>query len=206
MHRTDEELVEIAARGGTDAFNELVVRWERPIHALAYRMVGRDEDAREICQEAFLRAFRGLKRFKGQARFSSWLYRIALNLCHDWLRRQRRGGFVQPPEDGDPGELGVVSPINDTVEDLIIRRDLGRAVAQAMVSLPPEQRTVIVLKEYHGFTFREIAELAECPLSTVKTRLYQGLSVLRKHLERQGLSASTAVRPSWSARRGAQES
>ena len=89
MHGTDEELVEIAARGDTDAFNELVVRWERPIHALAYRVVGRDEDAREICQEAFLRAFRGLKRFKGQARFSSWLYRIALNLCHDWLRRQR---------------------------------------------------------------------------------------------------------------------
>ena len=205
MHRTDEELVEIAARGGTDAFNELVVRWERPIHALAYRVVGRDEDAREICQEAFLRAFRGLKRFKGQAKFSSWLYRIALNLCHDWLRRQRRGGFVQPPEDAEPGELGVVNPINETVEDLIIRRDLGRAVAQAMARLPPEQRTVIVLKEYHGFTFREIAELAECPLSTVKTRLYQGLNALRKHLERQGLSMSTAVRPGWRQRRAARE-
>ncbi|MDE2907226.1 MAG: sigma-70 family RNA polymerase sigma factor [Acidobacteriota bacterium] len=205
MHGTDEELVEIAARGGADAFNELVVRWERPIHALAYRVVGRDEDAREICQEAFLRAFRGLKRFKGQAKFSSWLYRIALNLCHDWLRRQRRGGFVQPPEDAEPGELGVVNPINETVEDLIIRRDLGRAVAQAMALLPPEQRTVIVLKEYHGFTFREIAELEECPLSTVKTRLYQGLNVLRKHLDRQGLSMSTAVRPGWRQRRAAQE-
>lgn len=205
MHGTDEELVEIAARGGTDAFNELVVRWERPIHALAYRVVGRDEDAREICQEAFLRAFRGLERFKGQAKFSSWLYRIALNLCHDWLRRQRRGGFVQPPEDAEPGELGVVNPINETVEDLIIRRDLGRAVAQAMALLPPEQRTVIVLKEYHGFTFREIAELEECPLSTVKTRLYQGLHVLRKHLDRQGLSTSTAVRPGWRRRRAAQE-
>ena len=137
MHRTDEELVAIAARGGTDAFNELVVRWERPIHALAYRVVGRDEDAREICQEAFLRAFRGLKRFKGQAKFSSWLYRIALNLCHDWLRRQRRVGFVQPPEDAEPGELGVVNPINETVEDLLIRRDLGRAVAQAMACCRP---------------------------------------------------------------------
>ena len=206
MHRTDEELVAIAARGGTDAFNELVVRWERPIHALAYRVVGRDEDAREICQEAFLRAFRGLKRFKGQAKFSSWLYRIALNLCHDWLRRQRRVGFVQPPEDAEPGELGVVNPINETVEDLLIRRDLGRAVAQAMALLPPEQRTAIVLKEYHGFTFREIAEFSECPLSTVKTRLYQGLSVLRKHLERHGLSTSTAVRSGLSHRRAAQES
>ena len=206
MHRTDEELVEIAARGDTDAFNELVVRWERPIHALAYRVVGRDEDAREICQEAFLRAFRGLERFKGQARFSSWLYRIALNLCHDWLRRRRRGGFVQPPEDAEPGELGVVDPISETVEDLIIRRDLGRAVARAMALLPPEQRTVIVLKEYHGFTFREIAELAECPLSTVKTRLYQGLNVLRKQLERQGVGASAALRAGGPRRRTAQGS
>lgn len=206
MERTDEELVAIAARGDTAAFNELVKRWERPIHALAWRVLGRDEDACEICQEAFLRAFRGLGRFKGQARFSSWLYRIALNLCHDRLRRRRRVEFVQPPEDVEPGGLAAVDPINATVEDLIVRRDLGRAVARAMALLPPEQRMVIVLKEYHGFTFREIAELAGCPLSTVKTRLYQGLSVLRKHLERHGLKTSAAVRQRSPRERATRES
>ena len=71
MQRTDEELVALAAGGDTDAFNQLVVRWERPIYALAYRVLGREEDARDVCQEAFLRAFRGLKGFKGQAKFSS---------------------------------------------------------------------------------------------------------------------------------------
>lgn len=199
MHKTDEELVRIASRGDTDAFNELVARWERPIYALACRTLGRDEDARDVCQEAFLRAFRGLKRFKGEAKFSSWLYRIALNLCHDWLRRHRRVGFVQPPEDGDPGGRAAVDPINETAEDVIVRRDLGRAVAKGMAMLPPEQRTAIVLKEYHGFTFREIAELEACPLSTVKTRLYQGLSVLRKHLEREGLRAPLAARSRYSS-------
>ena len=194
MQKTDEELVRSAARGDTDAFNELVARWEVPIHALAYRVLGRDEDARDVCQEAFLRAFRGLSRFKGQAKFSSWLYRIALNLCTDRLRRERRVGFVQPQDDFESTDRAAVDPINETVEDLIIRRELGQAVSKAMAHLPPEQRTVIVLKEYHDLTFREIAELVGCPLSTVKTRLYQGLSVLRKHLERNGLRAPLAVR------------
>lgn len=194
MQKTDEELVRSASGGDTDAFNKLVARWEVPIHALAYRVLGRDEDARDVCQEAFLRAYRGLSRFKGQAKFSSWLYRIALNLCNDRLRRERRVAFVQPSDDFETTGRAAIDPINETVEDLIIRRELGRTVSKAMAHLPPEQRTVIVLKEYHDLTFREIAELVGCPLSTVKTRLYQGLSVLRKHLERKGLRAPLALR------------
>ena len=171
-----------------------MTRWERPIYALAYRVLGRDEDARDVCQEAFLRAFRGLKGFKGQAKFSSWLYRIALNLCRDWLRRERRVGTVQPFEDYEIGDRSMVDPINETVEDLIVRRDLGRAVSKVIAKLPDDQRIVIVLKEYHGLTFREIAELVGCPLSTVKTRLYQGLAVLRRQLARRGLISPAAAR------------
>ena len=193
MPHSDEELVQRAARGDTDAFNQLVERWEASIHALAYRVLGREDDARDVCQEAFLRAFRGLARFKRQAKFSSWLYRIALNLCNDRLRRERRVGFVQSPDDFETTDRAAVDPISETVEDLIHRRQLGRAVSQAMALLPPEQRTVIVLKEYHDLTFREIAELVGCPLSTVKTRLYQGLSVLRKRLERKGLRKALAL-------------
>ena len=196
MYKTDEELVTLAARGDTDAFNQLVVRWERSIHALAYRILGREEDASDVCQEAFLRAFRGLKGFKGQAKFSSWLYRIAVNLCRDWLRRERRKGITQPSEGFELDEQGIVDPISETVEDLIVRRDLGRAVAKVMATLPEDQRTVIVLKEYHGLTFREIADLMECPLSTAKTRLYQGLAVLRQQLEASGLHTPNASRSS----------
>ena len=87
---TDEELVARSARGDADSFNLLITRWERPIYALAYRVVGHEQDARDVCQETFLRAFRALRAFRGQAKFSSWLYRIALNLCRDWIRRQRR--------------------------------------------------------------------------------------------------------------------
>ena len=182
MTWTDEELVARSISGDANSFNELILRWERPIYALAYRTIGREEDARDVCQETFLRAFRALPGFRGQAKFSSWLYRIALNLCRDWIRRERRAPTVQPPEDVDVMELAAASEPSESIEDLVARKDLSRAVERAMALLPDEQRTAIVLKEYHGLTFQEIAELLGCPLSTVKTRLYQGLTVLRREL------------------------
>jgi RNA polymerase sigma-70 factor, ECF subfamily len=182
MTSTDEELVARSIGGDLDSFNQLVLRWERPIYALAYRVIGREEDARDVCQEAFLRAFRALGGFKGQAKFSSWLYRITLNLCRDWIRRQRRQPIAQAPEGVDLLDLATDSTPTESIEDLVARREMSRAVQRAMATLPEEQRTAIILKEYHGLTFQEIADLLDCPLSTVKTRLYQGLSVLRRHL------------------------
>jgi len=182
MTSTDEELVARSVRGDVDSFNQLVLRWERPIYALAYRTIGREEDARDVCQETFLRAFRALPGFRGQAKFSSWLYRIALNLCRDWIRRERRIGFVQQPEDVDLTDLAAAAEPTETIEDLVSRNDQVRAVERAMALLPEDQRTAIVLKEYHGLTFQEIADIVGCPLSTVKTRLYQGLTVLRREL------------------------
>ena len=188
MTRTDEELVARSIRGDSDSFNELVLRWERPIYALAYRTIGRQEDARDVCQETFLRAFRALPAFRGQAKFSSWLYRIALNLCRDWMRRERRTPIVQTPEDVDLIELAAAAEPSESIEDLVARKDLTRVVERAMARLPGEQRTAIILKEYHGLTFQEIADLVGCPLSTVKTRLYQGLTVLRRELANNPLA------------------
>jgi RNA polymerase sigma-70 factor (ECF subfamily) len=185
MPCTDEELVARSIGGDPDSFNELIRRWERPIYALAYRQLGREEDARDVCQETFLRAYRALKGFRGQSKFSSWLYRIAINLCRDWLRRERRTPITTIPEDVDLMELAAAREPAESVEDRIARHDLSRAVERAMAILPVEQRAAIVLKEYHGLTFQEIADLVGCPLSTVKTRLYQGLTVLRRELARE---------------------
>jgi RNA polymerase sigma-70 factor (ECF subfamily) len=180
---TDEELVARSVAGDHDSFNQLIRRWERPIYALAFRVLGREDDARDICQDTFLRAFRALPGFKGEAKFSSWLYRITLNLCRDWLRRKKRTPVVQAPEGIDLIELAAEQGPVESIEDLVARRQLSAAVAAAMQSLPDEQRTAIVLKEFHGLTFQEIADLQQIPLSTVKTRLYQGLSVLRRTLD-----------------------
>ena len=146
MTWTDEELVARSIGGDADSFNELVVRWERPIYALAYRTIGREDDARDVCQETFLRAYRALPGFRGQAKFSSWLYRIALNLCRDWIRRERRTPVVQPPEDMDLMAMAAAAEPSESIEDLVARNDLSRAVEKAMKKLPEEQRTAIVLK------------------------------------------------------------
>jgi len=194
MTSTDEELVARAQGGDIESFNQLIVRWERPIYALAYRVIGREEDARDVCQDAFLRAYRALPGFKGQAKFSSWLYRIALNLCRDWIRRQRRAPVSQMPEDADATELAAETGPVESIEDLVARREMSAIVERAMSALSEEQRTAIILKEYHGMTFQEIADMQGCPLSTVKTRLYQGLSLLRRHLEQEGQLTAELVK------------
>jgi RNA polymerase sigma-70 factor (ECF subfamily) len=187
MTSTDDELVARALEGDTRSFDELVLRWERPIYALAFRVLGRDEDARDVCQDTFLRAFRGLGAFKGQAKFSSWLYRIALNLCRDALRRERRTPLVAVPEGAELGDLIAQYPSPaPSVEDMVSRAEMTRHVAAAMRRLPEDQRTAILLKEYHGMTFQEAADVMGCPLSTAKTRMYQGLSVLRRELAASG--------------------
>ena len=146
MTCTDEELVARSNGGDPDSFNELIRRWERPIYALAYRQIGREEDARDVCQETFLRAYRALKGFRGQAKFSSWLYRIAINLCRDWMRRERRTPVMQAPEDVDLMDLAAAREPSESIEDRIARNDLSRAVERAMAVLPEEQRAAIVLE------------------------------------------------------------
>jgi RNA polymerase sigma-70 factor, ECF subfamily len=200
MSCSDEELVDRSRGGDVDSFNQLIQRWERPIYALAYRVIGREEDARDVCQEAFLRAYRALPGFKGEAKFSSWLYRITLNLCRDWIRRQRRAPVTQMPDEVDVLEAAAAVEPRESIEDLVARRELSAVVERAMALLPAEQRTAIILKEYHGMTFQEIADLQGCPLSTVKTRLYQGLAVLRRQLQRHArLEPEMAVSPARTA-------
>jgi RNA polymerase sigma-70 factor, ECF subfamily len=190
MGPTDEQLVEAVLAGDTPAFDVLVQRWERKIRGAAYRIVGSDEEARDVCQEAFLKAYRGLAAFKGGCKFSSWLYQIAINLCRDRLRRRKVRNLVSI-EDLESAVEPSWAVQRAVAHELVEARELSRAVSAAVASLPEEQREVIVLKEYQGLTFPEIAEALDVPLSTVKTRLYRGLVHLRGRLEKQGIRGAT---------------
>jgi RNA polymerase sigma-70 factor (ECF subfamily) len=185
MSPTDEELVVRAQEGDAAAFDVLVRRWERKIRGAIYRIMGSDDEALDLCQETFLKAYRGLASFKQEARFSSWVYQIALNLCRDRLRRKRGKTWLSLESIEDGTE--VPQTPGPTALDLVEALDLSRTVAVAMAALPEDQREVVVLKEYQGLTFLEIAEVLGLPMSTVKTRLYRALGQLKEQLERQGV-------------------
>jgi len=192
MTSTDEDLVVAFQSGDIPAFDQLVRRWDRKIQGVIYRLVGNHDEARDLSQEAFLKAYRALGRFKKEARFSSWLYQIAINATRDRLRRRRRRTDLSLDDVEEKGERSLRDGAPSAL-DLIESSDLSRAVAAAMAALPEEQREVVILKEYQGLTFPEIAETLDVPLSTVKTRLYRGLGQLRIRLERQGIRGGAAV-------------
>ena len=191
MGRSDEELVEACQAGEASAFDVLVARWEDKIRGAAYRFLGSEEEARDVAQEAFLRAYRALGGFKQEARFSSWLYQIATNLCRDRLRRRRTRAAVSLEELEEMGP--VIVETRPGAHERLQQMDLARLVRRAVHALPEEQREVVILKEYQGLTFLEIAQSLDLPVSTVKTRLYRGLGQLRLRLEREGLGVESPV-------------
>ncbi len=187
MGPTDEDLVAAVQGGDASAFDTLVLRWDRKIQGAAFRVLGSDDEARDVSQEAFLKAFRGLRTFKREARFSSWLYQIAMNLCRDKLRRRRGREHVSLDDVVENGEPALRQ--GPVALETLHNRDVSRVVAAAIDGLSDEQREVVVLKEYQGLTFPEIADVLGVPLSTVKTRLYRALGQLRLELEKQGVGA-----------------
>ena len=191
MGRSDEELVEACQAGESSAFDLLVTRWEDKIRGACYRLLGSEEEARDAAQEAFLKAYRGLPGFKREARFSSWLYQIAVNLCRDRLRRRKGRSLVSLDALEEVGP--VIAGRGPGAHDLVEQLDLCRAVRRAVGALSEEQREVLILKEYQGLTFLEIAQALDLPVSTVKTRLYRGLGQLRLRLEDQGIRDAEPV-------------
>jgi RNA polymerase sigma-70 factor (ECF subfamily) len=179
---TDEIIVERALTGDAEAFGEIVLRWERRIFALAYGMLGREDDARDATQETFLAAFRNLRGFRGDAKVSSWLHRIAVNQC---ITRQRRARVrSESALDDEVAEFSM--PIHYSPASVVEGRQETLAVRRAINSLPVELRQVVIMKEFEELTFREIADALDLPLSTVKSRLYTALKQLQMRLRKFG--------------------
>ena len=156
MGRSDEELVEACRAGEASAFDVLVARWEDRIRGASYRILGSEDEARDVAQEAFMKAYRGLAGFKREARFSSWLYQIATNLCRDRLRRRKSRPQVslEAMEESGP----VIVETRPGAHERLQEQDLALAVRRAIESLPIEQREVVGLIYYHGWTQAEVAE------------------------------------------------
>jgi len=187
---TDEIIVERALTGDGEAFGELVRRWERRIFALAYGMLGREEEARDATQETFLAAFRNLRGFRGEAKVSSWLHRIAVNQC---ITRQRRAKVrSESALDGEQEKdaANFAAALSLSPARVTEAAQVTVAVRRAVNSLQVELRQIVVMKEFEELTFREISEALDLPLSTVKSRLYTALKQLQMKLNRFGSEAA----------------
>jgi RNA polymerase sigma-70 factor (ECF subfamily) len=177
--RPDASLVREVVGGKTEAFNVLVTRWERRVYSYLVYLTGLPEDAFDMCQEVFLSAYKNLGQLRDPRMFQRWLFQIAHNTACSHLRRTS-GEAPQLMEDGPWSASSTVRLGNAPAWD---RGDLRLWVDKALAELPVEQREAIILKVYQGFKFAEIAEIQDCPLSTVKTRVYAGFEQLKRLLQ-----------------------
>ena len=184
---SDKNLVQKVLAGEAEAFDLLVKRWEKKLFNFGLRLTGNRDEALDIAQETFTRAFEQIRQLKDPDRFPQWLFRIARN-C--WISnfRSDHSALTESLTNDVEGESSIEDLLSDHVAVSIERghrfeqNELRLILARALDVLPAEQRETIVLKIYEGMKFSEIAEIAECPVSTIKSRLYLGLKELRKLL------------------------
>ena len=167
----DRDLIGKARRGNVDAYNLLVSRWEKRIYNYLLKLVGDREDALDLSQEVFLKAYQNLGKLEDPGRFAPWLFRIAHNEAYSMLRRPRPDDVAIGFDPGTAKSSGGMYPI-----------ELTLAVEGALRRLNDDQREAVLLKVYQGFKFEEMAEILSCPVSTVKSRLYTALDLLKETL------------------------
>ncbi len=172
----DADLISQAAKGAVEAYNLLVSRWEKRVYNYLLRITGHREDALDLTQDVFLKAYQNLRKLDDPGRFAPWIYRIAHNEAYSMFRKRR------PETDVDEIEPGTTEAGITIGGTSVFPVELSLAVASALERLTPEQREAVVLKIYQGFKFEEMAEILSCPVSTVKSRLYTALELLKTDL------------------------
>jgi len=185
---TEQELVTRAKAGDDEAFAQLMRDNEKRIYNLTLRMTGNPEDAMDLAQEAFLNAWRGLKFFKGDSAFSTWVYRLASNACIDHLRRKKRRQDISVPmlvDDEDDSALDIPDERFQPEQELE-RQELRRTVAAGLEQLSDEHRQVLVMREINGLSYQEIGDILDLEAGTVKSRIARARNSLRKILVESG--------------------
>lgn len=190
IDRDERVLVRRASRGDEGAFEALVARYEKGLYNLAFRMVPDREDAMDIVQEVFLKVHQALPGFRGDSRFSTWVYRVCVNASLDFLRKKQKIQTYSLDEPLNYGESQVVKEVPGdgmSVEDLVENMSLGHRILSLIQELDPAYRTMIVLCDIQGHTYQEIAEILDISVGTVKSRLHRARNMVRRLMSEEQL-------------------
>ena len=181
---TDAQLVRRVQKGDKGAFDALVLKYQHKIVNLVLRYVRDPDQAMDIAQEAFLKAYRPLPRFRGDSAFYTWLYRIAVNTAKNHLAAQRRRPMdvELDLQDSEQYDLHAKLKETDTPEGLTLSNELNETVQRAIGALPEDLRTAIILREIDGMSYEEIAQAMECPVGTVRSRIFRARDAIGKKI------------------------
>lgn len=185
---TEMQIIQRVLDGHTDDFEALVHENQKKIYNLALKMVGNKEDAWDISQETFIKAFKALRSFRGDSSFSVWIYRLASNLCIDFMRKEKKNRaipLVYINEAEEEKELEI-SDVSMEPEALYERAELRRAIEEGLEALPDDHRQVLILREINGLSYTEIAQVLNLEIGTVKSRIFRARSNLAKYLQSKG--------------------
>lgn len=184
---SDHQLVKRTLRGDNQAFEELVHTYQNKVYTLAYRYMGNEDDAYDMSQEAFIKAFRSLRSYKGDASFGTWIYRITTNVCLDELRHRKRRvvplSLDEPLATKDGSELERdVADSSLAVDKIYEQKEFSQHIQLLLDEMKPEHKSVIVLRDMMDLSYEEIAVVLECSIGTVKSRISRARNILQKKL------------------------
>ncbi|WP_141737086.1 RNA polymerase sigma factor RpoE [Marinobacter sp. X15-166B] len=181
--QTDMQLVRRAQRGEKSAFDLLVIKYQSRVGSIVSRYVYDNQEVLDLTQETFIKAYRAIDRFRGDSAFYTWLYRIAVNTAKNFLdSRGRRPNPSADAEDAEHYDDGVRLRDNASPERLMQRDQLHKALQEAIVSLPEELRSAFLLREYDGLSYDDIAQILECPIGTVRSRIFRARDFVDRRL------------------------
>ncbi|MDD3471996.1 MAG: sigma-70 family RNA polymerase sigma factor [Syntrophaceae bacterium] len=185
----DEELVTRCNRGDSEAFNQLVLKYQKKVFNVAYRFVGDQEEANDLAQEIFAAAYQNLKKFRGDSKFSTWLFQIATNRGKNRFKYlKRRGFFVNKSshnnDDDTEGYQRVVPDHTTNPENILSSRQIQKVVQDAIEELEPDHKEIVILRDIEGFSYEEIARMLDLPEGTTKSRLHRARMVIKEKLKK----------------------
>ncbi|MGX8794595.1 RNA polymerase sigma factor [Fusibacter sp. JL298sf-3] len=184
----ESKLIAESISGDVASFEKLIEQYNRYVYNIAYRMMGNEEDAKDMAQEALIKAYKHIKTFKQESNFSTWLYRIVINACKDELRKRQASAISLDAEIGENSRVGdVIEDKNHSVNPVIVyeQLELRNEIQSALDTLSEDAKIVVVLKDIMGYSYQEIGEILEIPIGTVRSRLNRSRQSLKAQLSLQ---------------------